>query len=130
MSVDYPKYPRLDFEKDKRRKLTKEDIIEIPEWHKRGKTQKWIAEYFGVSATCIWRVLNPELAKQKNKALYEYHKKRYEENPELLKRKRDASNAAYMARWRTEKEVMRYKYQRTLKWKRAHDEKIVGAVEK
>ena len=120
----YLKYPRLPFEKDKRRRLTQEDIAEIPDWHKRGKTQKWIAEYFGVSAPTIWRVLNPELAAQRSKELYQYHKKRYEENPEALQKKRDASNAAYMARWRSEKEVMKFKSQRALKWRQSRDKTL------
>lgn len=59
---------RLKPDQDRRIKLTEEDKKEIIELSERGKSQRWLADFFGVSRRLIQFIIFPEkLAENKKR---------------------------------------------------------------
>lgn len=118
MSYDAPKYPRVKFENDARRKLTVENIAEIKSLRKQGWSYKGIGELFGVSAPTAHYHADPEFAKALNKKRYKLLKEQLAADPELKKQRNYEFNQRFLERARNDPEVREFKVKHTYKWKK------------
>lgn len=120
--VDYkaPKYPRIKFENDARRKLTKQDIEEAKSLITSGWTYKRAGEYLGVSGTTIHYHTDPEWAKQVNQKRYQSLKKQLAEmSPKERQARFYLQNQRFLERTKTDPLAREFKAKHTYKWKKS-----------
>jgi hypothetical protein len=80
------KLPRLTFEKDRRRKLTKEELESLPLLREQGMTFQAIADKYEVCIATIYEHVYKERYVEKRKKKIEHNKKRYDSDTEYRKR--------------------------------------------
>jgi predicted DNA-binding protein (UPF0251 family) len=80
------KLPRLTFEKDRRRKLTKEELESLSLLREQGMTFQSIADKYEVCIATIYEHVYKERYAEKRKKKIENNKKRYYSDPEYRKR--------------------------------------------
>lgn len=114
-----PFYPRKDFDQDKRRKLSQDDIGEMKEWREQGKTYTWIGKEYGVSRQLVkYHTADEEYRIEKNKQRYKLLQKQYELEPELLEKKRKQTNQSFLERTKTDSAAREFKGKHTYAWKK------------
>ncbi len=119
MTYEAPKYPRIAFENDARRKLTKEDIEEIKSLYKQGWSFKRIGLMFGVAPHAVHYHADPEWAREKNKQRYQALKKQLANMTEEEKKQRyHEQNQRFLERTKTDPLAKEFKAKHTYKWKK------------
>lgn len=121
MAEEYvaPKYPRISFEEDARRKLTKKDIAELKSLHKQGWSFKRLGHYFGVSAPAAHYHADPDWARGVNQKRYKLIKKQLSEmSPEEKKQRYYDQNQRFLERTKTDPAAKEFKAKHTYRWKK------------
>lgn len=114
-----PKYPRIAFESDARRKLTKEDIAELKSLYKQGWSFRRLGAYFGVSGRAAHYHADSDWAKKQNLKRYkELKKKHANETPEERKLRYHEQNQRFLERTKTDPSAREFKAKHTYAWKK------------
>lgn len=81
------KYPTLPDELNRARKLTKEQVKEAIEMCNSGSTIKYVSQYFEVHYGTIYRHLNINVMKQREKIKNKKARDKAKESPDIAKKK-------------------------------------------
>ena len=118
MTYTAPKYPRIKFEDDARRKLSKDDVAEMQSLRRSGWSYRRLGKQFGVSPQTAHYHTDPAWAEELNKKRYQKLKKQLADDPELAKQRNYEWNQRFLERARNEPEVADFKAKHTYKWKK------------
>jgi transposase len=86
--------PHLTFEKDRRRKLSREQLEEMPRIRKEGMSYQAIADKYEVSISTIYEHLNPEKYIEKRRIKIQKRTERYR-NDILYREKRSKASVEH-----------------------------------
>ena len=119
MSYVAPIYPRVKFEDDARRKLSKEDIAEIKSLHSKGWLFNRIGKEFGVSGRTAHYHSDPDWAREQNEKRYKELKKGYEQQTSGERKERYyKQNQRFLERTKSDPLLAEFKAKHTYKWKK------------
>lgn len=112
-----PKYPRVSFKEDKRRKLSEADIAEMKSLVMAGWSYKRIGKYFGVSGVTAHYHTDEVFKDRINKKRYLLLKKQMTD-PDFAKKHRDGNNYRFLERTKTDPLAADFKAKHTYQWKK------------